>query len=220
MLIGVGFPRLLAVVLPVVLDAGRAPAPGAPCSLSPFPIFRDSSTIVLLGKAEQELAPTVDGVAQRILVLRLGGAHRDAISMHLRKRSDRAVWVVPRGHDGACRPTPWRGPPMWAPLDSTGVYELRLRPEPSWVAGWPTFDAYTASLQPCPLRIAGVTQATRRSALSASEYFDFLLTLPGSPPEQSSRMPPSLQRWIARHGDLAERFPAARTVEFWRRQLR
>jgi hypothetical protein len=211
------------------------------CSVRAFPEFRPASATVLLGRLTGETAPAppsdVDtsplpghqaafGVhlAFRIRVARLGGAHQDTLAAVLAATRDSTVWVVPWGRDPTCYPVPWRSSRDWAPIDSLGTSQLRLRPPSAWHGGRPTFDAFGADRAAYPHGIyfrtgyPDVADITRGEGLSAEEYFDLLTALPPVPPSapRSDPLPRQLQEWADAHPALAAKLPASRILAAWR----
>jgi hypothetical protein len=203
---------LLLVLLSFV--SGDA-SPGR-CSLSPT-LYRNPDLVVVLGRAAGVSATTGRGPAEKLRFLRLAAGDRATSEATVAAATDSTIWLVPWGHDATCRRVAWEGAQKWLPQDSVGVYELFLVPKEFWPEGKPTFDAYTAGLQPFPQRNHGYDKRPSHAALTAPDYFEFLLALPTYPPGQISTLPPSLQRWVKDHQDLRDRYPVPETLQFWAR---
>lgn len=206
----------MGLLLLLLLISTPRDAAGGRCSLGPT-VYRGPDLTLVLGKAAAAPVTTRRGPAQKLRFERLEGAERSTIRAILASATDSTIWVLPWGHDAACRQTPWPAGQAWAPRDSIGLYKLLLLPKQLWHQGKPTFDAVVGELQPFPQRDRGFDRSPGGGAISASEYFDFLMALPTYPPNQLSASPPSLERWIRDHPDLLGRYPVAETLLSWGR---
>jgi hypothetical protein len=227
------------MVMPPVPAADMPEIRGV-CSIVPFPTARDTGTTVFVARA---LAETVaagagrvdhrvrgghwasnrrarDIFGQRFLALRIAGASAMDLARIFREQQDSSVVVVPWDYDPACETTLWGRSFLWTPVDSVGVFTVRLRAESHWADGRPTFDAFMADIEPYPHGIffqhgyRGTDALGRGEGLSASEYFAYYLALP--PFERygpdSLRYREILCAWAATHPREAQRYPASEVV--------
>jgi hypothetical protein len=199
----------LALLLVILSFPPGDPAPGR-CSLGRTS-YRHPGFTHVLARATGVTNITERGVAHQLRFLRLEETTQPA---QRSTTTDNTIWVIPWGHDGACRRTPWPAGQAWAPKDSVGVFGLQLLPAEAWHRGRPTFDAYTAELQPYSQGREGFSR-NPKDALTATSYFDFLMALPTYPPNSISALPSSLDRWIKDHPDLRDRHPVAEILRSW-----
>ena len=131
--------------------------------------------------------------------------------------------VVPWDYDPGCEPTYWSRSARWIDSGLVGFYTLKLRSETQWVDAHPTFDAFTADLNPYPhgeFYRAGYrgTNALRSGvSLDARELFSLFRVLPFY--DASDRVSPDalvpLRAWLAEHPELAKRYPADVMVRYF-----
>ena len=205
------------------------------CSLDPTPRFRSASVtyVVATATADTVLAgpgyvtPSTYGghwgrgnvrdvYGQLVHVDSIAGAYQVAIRRML-QHGDRRVVIVPWDYDPSCEPTYWSGSARWVDPGLVGFYKLKIRDESRWVGGRPTFDAFTADLNPYPhgayyRRGWHGTDAVRSSqaSLDARQLFSLFLALPfyDAPAAMGPDSLAALRRWVAEHPELAKRYPA------------
>jgi hypothetical protein len=212
------------------------------CSIVPFPTERVPETTIFIGRAVAETVLAGAGAVrysiwgghwsanwrdrpiygQRITVLRLAGANAALLSDLFAQRADSSVAVVPWDYDPGCKPTLWGRSFVWTVPESVGAFTVTLRPRSQWAGERPTFDAFTADIEPYPHGIfyqqgyRGTDAVRRGEGLSVGEFFDFYMSLPRFPRygPDSLRYRKVLCDWAAAHPQQARRFPASRLVQY------
>jgi hypothetical protein len=118
------------------------------CSIAPFPTGREAAATYFLGHGLPDtaaasagnLAPGTSGghwgsgaprsvYGQLVAVDTIAGADAGTVEATFARRGRREVVVVPWDYDAGCQPTYWTASARWIPLDRSGFYSLRLRPE-------------------------------------------------------------------------------------------
>lgn len=229
----------IAVIAVSAFGGGGAASDVHRCSIVPYSDSRDSGRTVLLGVARAGTTSAGLGIglapghwgggllrrtkAQEIHVRRIGGFASDSLSRYFRVSADTSVWIVPWDYGANCKPVRWSAPGPWTPIDSVGVFTVRLRPQDSWLRGRPTFDASRADIEPYPhgrffregYRSTDVI--ARGGGLSATEFFEFYLMLPTESPYRrySPDAHARLRAWASANPHLADKFPVNHVLAAW-----
>ena len=205
------------------------------CSLTPIPGQRDPHATYFVGAALPDTAPAGRGAVrpsdygghsgrgepravygQVVRADTLGGAHARLLTDAFERLASREVVIVPWDYDPACEPTYWSASARWVEPGLVGFYSVRLRPEPQWADGRPTFDAFRAGLQPYPhgpffrAGYRGTDALRTRPSLDAREMFSFYHSLPTREEREwkGSTALDELRRWERAHPELARKYPA------------
>lgn len=164
-------------------------------------------------------APSVYG--QLVHVDSLNGFGADRMERAFAERRSRAAVIVPWGYDPTCRTDFWMRSARWVTPDSSGLFNLRLRPESLWVAGRPTLDAEYADvrsyvgLRPDQLSaLAGTVLASDR-ALTPAEVFEIYIRLPMrfAPPDTAAIA--RLREWVRANPAFLARYPGNFILQRW-----
>jgi hypothetical protein len=249
-----GFKQLIVCGL-VLIAALAIPTAGIPlslrptgsglCSLSPLPLGRDTAETYFVGTAladtilagPGDVKPSPDGghwgrgepravYGQLVRVDTLGGAQAQVVREAIPNSQSRDVVIVPWDYDPACEPTYWSMSARWVEPGLVGFYEVKLRPRPQWAGNRPTFDAFTADLEPYPhgpffgAGFRGANAVHSRAALNAREMFEFYARLPvWREWKLDAQALEPLERWARENPTLANKYPADEVLHTNRRRL-
>lgn len=207
------------------------PIGGGLCSFDPTPRYRSGILTYMVATATADtvlaglgsVTPSTyegrddagDVYGQIVRVDSVAGAGEVEIR-HALQQGDRRVVAVPWDYDAGCLPTYRHGSARWVDSGLVGFYVLKLRDESQWVASRPTFDAFTASINPYPHGAfyhsgwRGTDALRSRASLDARELFSFSRTLPfvDAPAGMGPDSLVALRRWMSEHPELAKRYPA------------
>jgi hypothetical protein len=156
---------------------------------------------------------------QRVHVERFGGADSLRIAEAFQRQGHSQAVLVPWDYDEGCSTTIWSPSARWILPAEPGVFTVRLRPEVEWAQGLPTFDAFTADLQPYPHGLLfrkgyeGAELQTEPS-LTAAEYYELYRRLPTQEMIQEQRVQAAaaVRAWAHANPAVAAKFPTARIL--------
>jgi hypothetical protein len=124
------------------------------------------------------------------------------------------VVLVPWDYGADCQPTPWARSARWVEPGDHGFFTGVLREREHWAGGLPTFDVFTPSIAPYPVRGGWALRGTRPhpdSILTAEQYFELSNLLPTY--ESIRRLHTEalapLLNWARTHPELTRRYPAS-----------
>ena len=215
------------------------------CSVAPLPYGRNPTVTYFVGVALPDtmlagpgrVRPSRGGghwgpgrertiYGQLVRVDTLGGVQAGDVRNAFGRRGSREVLIVPWDYDAGCEPTYWTGSARWVTPDLSGFYTVTPRPRREWVEDIPTFDAFSADLEPYPHGAffrAGYrgTDALKTSpSLDARELFGLYNVLPvwEDIRHRDSTAFERVFEWARDNPELAARYPAQRIFENLGRQ--
>lgn len=217
------------------------------CSFAPTTVVRDGDLTYFVGTALPDTVlaglghvkkPSSHGghwgsgkkravYGQLVRADTLAGAGADRVRAAMARLRSRDLLLVPWDYDPGCEPTYWSPSARWVAPGLVGFYKVTLRAEKHWTDGRPTFDAFTADLEPYPHGpffregYRGTDAVRLRPSLSAREMFGLYEVLPiwaGQELNASALEP--LERWAREHADLARKYPADEILATNRGRLR
>lgn len=238
--------RLGSMLLVAALSftsSGAGPPISTLCSIVPFPSHRDVEATYFLGVGQPDTVLAGRGevviggrpghwgrgereaiYGQVVTVQRLGGADSTRVAEVLAGRGSNRVLVVPWDYDAGCETAAWSRSARFAPVDTTGMFTLRLRPEEHWPGGVPTFDAFMADLEPYPHGLffrrgyRGTDALTTQPSLTPGQFFELYGGLPDGDLIRSdpAAAEAKLELWIEENPLAARAYPAPRILEWAR----
>jgi hypothetical protein len=212
--------------------------PAAFCSLVPLSGFETNPESRFIGtstadslpaKARRITAPSgekfpvASPYAQIIRVERLGTNAPAEWVKGVRAAGNRIV-VVPWSYNPDCTSTTWRGPALWSPPGTRGLFTGGMRKRSDWIQGIPTLDTGEPMDNPFPFG-RGYSDAVRASSLSADEFLSMLDSIPTIAIDRADVVTRFLRtqnrgaailNWASRHPDQAKRKPLSDWVSSYR----
>lgn len=206
------------------MAAAALPTGAHACSISRFPVFGGSKTMIATATADTlpagpggvryEADPRRSGGAaprevygQVVLVERLGSTAAAALPAG----TDRVV-LVPWDLSPDCKLLLWMASARWMEPGKRGLFHGSLRDRANWVNGVPTLDVHQPWMQPYPDDVILRHQAG--PLLTAEEAFELLETLPTYEEHTADgeRAWARLREWVREHPALACRYPATEVL--------
>jgi hypothetical protein len=164
---------------------------------------------------------------QLVRIDTLGGANAQLLRDAMSRLESRDVLVVPWDYDPGCEPTSWSGSARWVEAGLVGFYEVKLRSQKQWAGSRPTFDAFTADLEPYPHGpffregFRGTDALRTRFSLDARAMFRLYEVLPiWGEWEVDAPVLESMERWARENPELARKYPADEILDMNRRRPR
>lgn len=230
---------IAAAMIPLGLSTISPASVGRPstrnlCSLSPITIAREPNVTHFVGTTlpdtilagAGDVKPSRHGghwgrgdrravYGQLVRVDTLAGAEADKVRAAMARLGSRDLLLVPWDYDPSCEPTYWSASAQWISPGLVGFYTATLRAEKFWISGRPTFDVFTADLEPYPHGpffregYHGADAVRLRPSLTPHEMFDLYEVLPiwGKWELDASALEP-LERWAREHSELSAKYPA------------
>lgn len=214
--------RIHSFALACACAAAAVPAGAHACSLSTFPVFGGSATLIATATADT-LPAGPGGVryeadprrpraprevyGQVVRVERLGSAAARALP----PGTDRVV-LVPWDLAPDCTRLPWSASARWLQPGARGLFNASLRDPAHWVDGLPTLDVGQPWTQPYPADV--MVRHQRGTLLTVEEAFALLEALP-THEEHTGRGEQAwtrLREWVGTHPQLACRYPATEVL--------
>jgi hypothetical protein len=205
------------------LAAAALPAAAHACTLSTFPIFGGSSTLIATATADTLFAGP-GGVRYEADASRAGGAaprfHGQVVRVErlgstaaaaLPAGTERVV-LVPWDLTPDCKTIPWTASAGWMEPGKRGLFHGALRDPADWVDGVPTLDVTQPWAQPYPDDV--ILQHQDGPLLTADEALELVETLPTYEEYRAGgeRAWARLRDWVRDHPALACRYPATEVL--------
>jgi hypothetical protein len=205
------------------LAAAALPAAAHACSMSAFPIFGGSATLIAAATADTLPAgpggvryetdarrsggPAPRFYGQVVRVERLGSTAAAALPAGTER-----VVLVPWDLGPDCRTLPWRASARWMEAGKRGFFHGTLRDRADWVDGVPTLDVRQPWTQPYPDDV--ILQHQRGLLLTADEALELAEALPTYEEHETgdAAVWARLRDWVRDHPALACRRPATQVL--------